>query len=50
MWKEVVEKEVQRLEEEDCTITGKMTSTVKRRVKSHLPFAGIIKSSPYSPR
>ena len=22
----------------------------KRRVKSHLPFAGIIRSSPYSPR
>ena len=24
--------------------------TFKRRIKSHLPFAGIIKSSPYSPR
>jgi len=23
---------------------------VKRRIKSHLPFAGIIWSSPYSPR
>jgi len=22
----------------------------KRRIKSHLPFAGIIRSSPYSPR
>ena len=26
------------------------TSTFKRRIKSHLPFAGIIRSSPYSPR
>ena len=24
--------------------------TFKRRIKSHLPFAGIIRSSPYSPR
>ena len=23
--------------------------TFKRRIKSHLPFAGIIRSSPYSP-
>ena len=26
------------------------TLTFKRRIKSHLPFAGIIRSSPYSPR
>jgi len=26
------------------------TLTFKRRIKFHLPFAGIIKSSPYSPR
>jgi len=24
--------------------------TFKHRIKSHLPFAGIIRSSPYSPR
>ena len=24
--------------------------TFKRRIKSHLPFAGIIRNSPYSPR
>ena len=24
--------------------------TFKRQIKSHLPFAGIIRSSPYSPR
>ena len=24
--------------------------TFKRRIKSHLPFSGIIRSSPYSPR
>ena len=26
------------------------TLTFKRRIKSRLPFAGIIRSSPYSPR
>ena len=26
------------------------TITFQRRIKSHLPFAGIIRSSPYSPR
>ena len=26
------------------------TLTFKRRIKSHLPFSGIIRSSPYSPR
>jgi len=29
---------------------GYAALTFKRRIKSHLPFAGIIKSSPYSPR
>ena len=28
---------------------GKYYLTFKRRIKSHLPFAGIIRSSPYSP-
>ena len=27
-----------------------LSLTFKRRIKSHLPFAGIIRSSPYSPR
>jgi len=29
-------------------ITGVLT--FKRRIKSHMPFAGVIRSSPYSPR
>ena len=33
-----------RLKEFKCKLT------FKRRIKSHLPFAGIIRSSPYSPR
>ena len=28
----------------------KQALTFKRRIKSHLPFAGIIRSAPYSPR
>jgi len=31
-----------------ATLDG--TLTFKRRIKSNLPFAGIIRSSPYSPR
>ena len=30
--------------------TMKTELTFKRRIKSHLPFVGIIRSSPYSPR
>ena len=29
---------------------GHISLTFKHRIKSHLPFAGIIRSSPYSPR
>jgi len=32
------------------TVRTKGALTFKRRIKSHLPFAGIIRSSPYSPR
>ena len=31
-------------------ITGRHLLTFKRIIKSRLPFAGIIRSSPYSPR
>jgi len=31
-------------------ITKNVQLTFKRRIKSHLPFAGIIRSSPYSSR
>ena len=39
----------------DCSkrmsqFTLKFTLTFKRRIKSHLPFAGNIRNSPYSPR
>ena len=31
-------------------LVAALNITYKRRIKSHLPFAGIIRSSPYSPR
>jgi len=34
----------------DIDRTEMSTLTFKRRIKSHLPFAGIIRSSPYSTR
>ena len=37
-------------DEKDTQGFGGETLTFKRRIKSHLPFAGIIRSSPYSPR
>jgi len=35
----------------ECTATNMFSNKpFKRRVKSHLPFPGIIRNSPYSPR
>jgi len=34
----------------NLTFVGPCILTFKRRIKSHLAFAGIIRSSPYSPR
>ena len=31
-------------------LAGQNTLTFKRRIKSHLPFAGVIRNSPYSSR
>ena len=31
-----------------CSLT-RGALTFKRRIKSHLPFAGVVRSSPYSP-
>ena len=35
---------------QNVTIYKLTVLTFKQRIKSHLPFAGIIRSSPYSPR
>ena len=39
-----------RLSSRDTYVTLSFQLTFKRRIKSHLPFAGIIRSSTYSPR
>jgi len=33
-----------------CAFVGVSVLNFKRRIKSHLPFSDIIRSSPYSPR
>ena len=41
---------IRQLTSHCCDISFNIYLTFKRRIKSHLPFAGIIRSSPYSLR